>query len=59
LERNQDGKFAIDKEKMVEKKEIEFEKKTENLVEEELKKQKGSANTSMSSTTTPSSDKSF
>ena len=36
LERGQDGKLLIDKEKIVEKKEVEFEKKTENLVAEEL-----------------------
>lgn len=37
LERKEDGKFGIDKEKVVEKKEIEYENKKENLVEAELK----------------------
>ena len=36
LERGQDGKLLIDKEKIVEKKEVEFENKSENLVAEEL-----------------------
>jgi hypothetical protein len=40
LERKEDGKFGIDKDKVEKKKEIEYEKKEENLVEAELKAQK-------------------
>lgn len=46
LERREDGKFAVDKEKVEKKKEIEYEKKDENLVEAELKAQKNKKETS-------------
>lgn len=37
LQRADDGKFKVDKEKVEKKQEIEYEKKDENLVQNELK----------------------
>ena len=46
LERNAEGKFQVDKEKVETKKEIEYEKKDEDLVQAELKAQKNKKETS-------------